>query len=227
MKKIIILLLFPFYTLGFITANAQSRYCKSYEDYLDGRWESLDTVYYKSHSKKRQVWLGGNDYTIHTGDKAMDKVIKKEAFAIMKDDTLFVNCRNLRFEKTRFGNGYTIATPMHDGGLLFVNRKIGREAQKEAAVSGFFVGAIGGAIGGAMVAANLVKQQYCYIVSNGANAKGRIAIRLIDDKVMHEIVKDNEELHFEYWSEKSESKRLLASHILPILEKAGLISPKQ
>ena len=219
MKKSLLITLLAFLPLIAIMVSSQCRYCNTYEDFLEGHWEQVDTVYFSSHSKKHQVWVGGNDFTLKAGDKAIDKILKKKAFAVMQGDELYVNCCNLRFEKTSFGKGYTKAIRMGENDLLLVNKMIGRDAQLNAAMTGFFFGAIGAAL----VAGDLAKQQVCYVISNGANKKGRITIQLIDDEYMHPIVQDDDQLHFEYWSEADRSKRIHASHVLPILEKAGLI----
>ena len=63
-----------------INVNGQCCYCNTYEDFLEGRWEKLDTVYCNSHSKSRQLWWGGNDFTLTTGDVATDRILKKDAF---------------------------------------------------------------------------------------------------------------------------------------------------
>ena len=39
---------------------------------------------------------------------------------------------------------------------------------------------------------------------------------------MNQMISGHEDLHEEYYSEKDVKKRLLANHIVPILEKAGL-----
>ena len=56
------------FSIAAIMANAQCKYCNSYEDYVEGRWQQLDTIYCKSHSKNHQVWVGGSDYTLTTGN---------------------------------------------------------------------------------------------------------------------------------------------------------------
>ena len=201
-----------------LAVNGQCQYCNSYEDFLEGRWEKLDTVYSNSHSKSRQLWWGGNDFTLTTGDKVTDNILKKSAFVVMQADTLYINCRNLRYKKTRFGNGYTKAMRIGQRSLLFVNRTIGRDAQTSQAMAGFMFGAIGGAI----AASSQMKQQVCYVISYGADSKGRIAIRLIDDSLMDEMIANRDDLHDEYYAEEKLSKRLLATHVIPILEKAGL-----
>jgi hypothetical protein len=200
------------------TSNAQCQYCNTYEDFLAGRWQQLDTIYCDSHSKTRQIFWGGNDYTLSTGDKAIDKILKKDAFVVRQADTLYVNCRNLQYEKTRFGNGYTKAMRIGQRSLLFVNRIIGIDARNSATMSGLMFGALGGAI----TASQQVKQQVCYVISYGADNEGRIAIRLIDDGLMDQMIANRDDLHDEYYAEENTTKRLLAKHIIPILEKAGL-----
>ena len=218
MKKTVILAISAILLL-IGSVQAQCRYCGSYEDFVADRWQPLDSISFDHHSKSRQIWIGGNDYSLTSDDKATKRILKKEAFAVMKDDTLYVNCRNLRFEKTRFGGGYTKAVRIGRDSLLFVNRIIGKAAQMDAAMSGYFFGALGGGL----MAASQVKQQVCYLITGGANAKGKISISLIDDAFMHPIVKDDLDLHAKYYSEMEHSKRIRAVHILPILKQAGRI----
>ena len=86
MKKILVLFLMSLLMLTSVSLKAQCRYCKTYEDYVAGRWQSLDTIYFDQHSKSHQVWWGGSDFTLKTGDKALDKMLKKEVFAVMQAD---------------------------------------------------------------------------------------------------------------------------------------------
>ena len=219
MKKNLITFLL---TIISITANAQCKYCNTYEDFLADRWQELDTIYCDSHSKTRQLWWGGNDYKLTTGEKAIDKILKKKAFAVMRDDTLYVNCRNLRYENTRFGNGYTKAMRIGQRSLLFVNKIIGSEAQGNVMRSQFLFGVIGSMI----TASEQMEQQVCYVISFGANNNGEISIRLIDDRLVEQMITDahHYDLYDEFYAEKDPEKRLLAKHVIPILEKAGLFS---
>ena len=114
-----------------VPVNGQCKYCNNYEDFLAGRWTKMDTVYAVHHSKGRQFWGGGNDYTLKTDNRSMNEKLKKEVLVVMQADTLFLNCRNLNYEKTYFGNGYTRAMRIGERSLLFVNKLIGRNAQSE------------------------------------------------------------------------------------------------
>lgn len=201
-----------------MASSGQCRFCYSYEDFVEDRWEPLDTVFLVQHSKNHQVWWGGNDFTLSTGDSKTDKILKKEAFAVMQADTMYVNCRSLRFEKTRFGNGYAKAMRIGNRSILFVNKLIGKDAMASQQMSALMFGAIGAAIS----AKKYVKQQVCYVISYGADEKGHISIRLIDDALMEQMVEGHDELRDDYYSETDEKERRMATHIVPILEKAGL-----
>ena len=207
------------FSIAAIMANAQCKYCNSYEDYVEGRWQQLDTIYCKSHSKNHQVWVGGSDFTLTTGNKATDKILKNDAFAVMQGDTLYVNFRNLRYEKARFGNGYAKARCIGRDSLVVVSRINGSEAQE--------MGNLGYAFGitGAYISSKKqVQQQVCYLISHGADNKGHIAIRLMDNSLMDKMLANRKDLYDEYHTEKNISKRLLATHVLPILEKGGFFS---
>lgn len=216
MQKAFIILLF---SIVAIMADAQCRFCNSYEDYVEGRWQKLDTIYNKSHSKNHQIWVGGSDFTMTTGNKATDKILKNDAFAVMLGDSLYVNCRNLRYEKYAFGNGYTKARVIGRDSLVIVNRINGSEAQ-EMGNGGYSSGLVGAYIS----SKKQVQQQVCYLISQGADNKGRIAIRLMDNSLMDKMFANRKDLYDEYHAEKNISKRLLATHVLPILEKSGFFS---
>lgn len=212
-----------FLTVLFLNVNtlrAQCAYCNSFEDLMDNRWVQVDTIYNEVRSKNKQFWWGGNDYKFTTGDKETDKILKKDAFAVKRNDTLYVNCRNLTIEKARFGNGYAKAKRMGKHSLLFVNKINGVSTQRKAMTAGLVFGVVGSAI----AAKNQIDQQVCYIISSGTKRGGDIRVRLINDALMDMIVANDENLKREYYSEEDREDRHLASHVIPILEKAGVFS---
>jgi len=137
----------------------------------------------------------------------------------MDDDTLYLNTRSLRYEKTQFENGYTKAIRVGKNELMFVNMKIGKEAQTRMIAS-----MVMGTVASAINANSMMKQQVCYIISEGADTKGRIPIQLIDDDMVEKKISNNSDLLKEYYSEKDNDKRIRATHVIPILEKAGKIA---
>ncbi len=205
--------------------NAQCAYCNTFEDFMENKWIPLDTLINEEPSKNQQSQWDGNRYIFTTGNKATDKILKKKAFVVKRNDTLYVNCRNLIFSDVRFGNGYTQTKRIGKHSMLFVNQmNIGKA--KNSVAFGLMFGAIGGAIGGAIdvLASNPADRQVCYIISSGENRYGDINTRILNDEMMDMIMTDHEDLKNEYYSEKNKRKRLLASYIIPILKKAGLFN---
>lgn len=200
-----------------IMGSAQSKYCKSYEDFKADRWTEIDTVYLDGHSKSHQLWVGGNDYKLTTGNKELDEVIKKEALAVICKDTIYVNCRNLRFEKTGFGNGYTKGYRYDGNKLCIVNKKIGKAASGQMATGMAF-----GAIGGAIAASSQMKNQVCYLIESDVE-KGKVNILLMDDAFMDGLLKEHQELADQYHAVEKKKERQSAATIFPILQQLGLV----
>ena len=84
-----------------------------------------------------------------------------------------------------------------------------------------------GVFGSVAALQSQMKQQVCYVISDGADKKGRIAIRLIDDTLMEQMIIARSDLRQKYFSERDKAKRLLASHVLHILEESGLFEQYQ
>ena len=218
MKKLFLLLLVSFPPV--MEALAQYKVCYSQEDYVEGKWETVDTLYAVHHGKGHQLWWGGNDFTMKSGDKNLDKAIKKDVFAVMMYDSLYVNCRPLRYEKTRFGNGYTKGMPIGEHSILIVNRMIGKNAVNHAISMGFFFGIAGG-----MIAANEnMKQQVCYVISFGANEKGQVDIRLVDDQMIEMMLKGQDQLLRDYYAEEDADLRMLATVALEFSRRYSCIN---
>ena len=212
-------LMYVLFLLPALAVSAQCRYCMSFEDFMEGRWEPLDTVFVDSHSKSHQFWVGGGEVALTTGDKKTDKILKNESFAVKVGRKLFVNSHNLRYKKMKIGNGYYQAMTLGQHGIVFVNRTI--LAPKEMMERGAFYA---GAIGAMVISNELFKQQVCYLISDGADTKKHINISMIDEKMMNNLLGENAEAIEEYYSETDPSKRLLAAHILPVLKKLGLLT---
>ena len=217
MKRLFILSLICCVTMA-MAQSGQGRYCCTYQDFCNDKWESLDSISITQHSKRRQLWWGGNDYSLSSKDRATEKLLKKEAFVVMLGDSLYVNCRNLRYQKTAFGRGFTKAKRIGNRSILFVNMLIGKEIQKEQIKAS----AMFGLIGLISTGSEQMKQQVCYVISNGAREKGLIEVRLVNDDLIRQMLKGQGPLLAEYYLEDDDNLRIHASRVLPILEKAGL-----
>ena len=222
MKRLII---YVFAALVSITISAQGRYkyCKSYEDFIDDHWEKLDTVYCKKNRRNQKFWWEGNDYNLTTGNKDLDNILKKEAFIVMLADTAFLNLHNIKHDKLSICRAFTKAKRFNEHGLIFTHPIINKKILQEMTSAGFMLGTIGRL----SVTADYADKIVCYVISSGADKKGNIDTRMIDDEMIDEmmdknIIKDGK-LYLEYLSEGKKVKRMLAPHIIPILEKAGLL----
>lgn len=200
-------------------AAAQCGYCKTFGDLLADRWEHLDTINVDKHSSRHQFWVGGNDFSLSTGNTLTDDMLKKDAFAVMQGKKLYVNSRRLRYQKTRFTKGFTRAMRMGRDTLIIANQTIGSAANGRAIAGSMF-----GAVGGALVASNNMRRRVCYIICGTQDKKGNVEIEMVDDALMEKLLKDHPALREEYYSEPERSLRILASHIVPILKKAGLLA---
>ena len=50
-------------------ALSQCRYCNSYEDFVNDKWQPLDTLYSKKHGNSYVFLWGVGGYKLTTGDK--------------------------------------------------------------------------------------------------------------------------------------------------------------
>ena len=163
--------------------------------------------------------VGGSDYRAMSKKKDVNKAIKN-AFVIAQGDSMFVNCRHLRYQKTMFGKGYAKAWKIGTRSVLFVNMLIGKEVQNEQTMAAILFGTIGAI----SVTNKNRKNQVCYVISDGADEKGKIQIRLVDDELIKQMLDEQApSLMKEYYAESDDMKRIAAAHVIPILMKSGLI----
>lgn len=208
--------------LTIYSASAKNKYCETYEDFLADRWIDIPTVSCYGRSQTAKFWLGGSAYWLNTGDSDIDEILRKKAFAVMKDSCLLINTHLMKFEGELLGNGYTEAVRIGQRKLLFVSTPSGG---KNKVGNAWFWGGITAA---AVVQANQMKNPVCYIVNKGAfDKKGHIDVKIVDDAQMSALLLNHDDLYKEYLSEEKESKRIRASHILPILIKAGIIPEEE
>lgn len=215
-------------------ASCKCGYAVTFQDFVQGKWVPLDTVYCKKHSKGHKIMWGSSDYKLTSNNKEVDKVLKQRAFAVTDGNAIYLNCRNLRYKNLRFGKGYSKAACIDEHDLLFTNAMLVDTWSKMRGTTAVMGGAFGGAaigamIGGGIAAKNQLKNQVCYIISSSADDKGRYDVKLIDDHMMDKLLlnRDLTKLHDIYYSEKDKAKRMAASRIIPILEKADIIEPEE
>lgn len=219
--------------LAGLGVSGQCRYCRTYEDFLQNKWEPLDTVFCKEQSKGHAFMWGYSNIMLKTGDKDFDKRINYSVFAVMQGKTLYVNNYNLRFEKSRFGKGFCKAARIGENDLLFANKLAGKEARENVSKAmdgpGVMFGLVGAGIAAGVTANKQLKNKVCYVLSPDADDKGSYDIKLLGDSMMDRLLlgRNLTNLHTAYYAEQDKAKRRLASRILPILMEAGIIKAEE
>ena len=180
------------------TSFAQSRYALSFSDYMDGKFTALENLTIESRSKSKRFW---------------NKLLKKDVKYIIHQDTLYVNCRQLRYQGCKFGSWYAPGFRFGTGRICFISTKIGKEQTSEAVTAGILFGAIGGAI----VASKQLKNKACYLI--GSDDK---EVKLITKNNMRTILLNYPEYSQEY-NALPEKEKESAAVIIEFLVKTNLL----
>lgn len=225
-------------------ALSQCGYCNSYEDFVNDKWQPLDTLYSKKHGNGYVFLWGVGGYKLTTGDKATDATVKK-SFAAMQGKTLFVNGHRLKCGKRSMGKGFCKAARINRYNIVFTSNimpadynssqmagamaaTIGAIAVQGGALGGAVAGLAGGIVGGTMSgvqATKTMKHPVCHIVAPSADDEKQTTIVPLDDHLMDKLLlsRNLTKLHEKYYAEQDKDKRMQASRVIPILEKAGII----
>ena len=149
------------------TPSVGMRYALSPDDFAADMWHDLGSYLETSErTSASQLWTGGGDLELTTGNKAYDKALKKEVFVVQDDTVLYVNLRRLRCEKMAFGNNYTRAWVMPDRTLVFSFYPIGRKVRQQMSVGAAF-GIVGSAVN-AGLRSRQMKHRLLYVLRPGA-----------------------------------------------------------
>ena len=180
---------------------------------MDGKFTALENLTIESRSQSKRFWNGGADFKPKTGDKKTDKLLKKEVKYIIHQDTLYVNCRQLRYEGCRFGSWYAPGFRFGTNKICFIGTKIGKKQISEAVAGGMLFGAIGGAI----VASKQLKNKVCYLIESDSKK-----VKLITKNNLRTILLNYPEYSQEY-NALPEEKKESAIIVIEYLIKAGLL----
>lgn len=232
MKKIA----FVFTMLCCLALSAQAgvaKYCMSYSDFVADNWKSVDELTQGRTNRACQIKDGQNQFRFKTGDKQADKVLKKEAFAVMYGDHLYVNCRNLRSNQVSLDiTGYTPA-------VRFDNDKVCVMAYKPnttlallslgADFAGCFVdnsiarAGIWAGSSAMWITGEMLSRRVCYLVDSDADAKGKTAVTRMNDQFMENLLCNDAPMLQKYMNGGNKHNRQSAANVLPILMEKGLV----
>lgn len=161
MKKVIYLFVLLFFTTA---ASAQDKMYVNLADLLSDEGEVLTTLNKTKRSKSQIALSPGADYEIYSaGNRELSKYLKKRAYAVRLNDTLYINCKQLKYKKYRFGNWYAQAE-LIKGHVYFQAQPLGQIASstlvpKEGSK-------LGGTVGDAINASNLNDKVF-YVINPG------------------------------------------------------------
>ena len=231
-KNVFVLALFCFVSM---MANAEvAKYCMSYEDFVADNWKSVDELTAGRTKQVCQIKSGDHGvFYFKTGDKQSDNVLKKEAFAVMYGQQLFVNCRNLRSGNAGLETSKYVQAVRYDKNklciLAFKTDGATAVAAFGTAAAGLFAGNTATRLGftSTSIALGIANESLsnlkCYVIDGSANGQGKTVVTRINDEFMAELLADDAPLLERYNAIKTKHNRQSAANILPILMEKGLV----
>lgn len=208
-----------------LTASAQdaglhyqhAKYCMSFADYQADWWTDVDNVAKVTRSFGKVKWSGGTAIRFESTDKELSKLLKSQAFALMMNDTLYVNLRNMKHAGAKWGSGYALAYPFdHNKQLLFLERYVSTGQNMKVALGTFTAGIIGG-----FAMANTInwKGKECFLIESD-----NPETTYIGSEKMQELLKDKPDLLKRYSAFQTKKEQRDAYNIMPLLIEARLVS---
>ena len=201
-----------------VTEPMTASFCMSFSDYKNNNWIVIENVVRRTRSMSAKIWSGGGDYVFEAESDEQTRLLKKKAFAVMYNDTVYISLRGLRHGGARFGGGYDKAIKCKDGSLLFAEKYISR-ITNYMQLRGIDFSAIDRAS-----EESQLQNRVWYIVSSDERK-----IECIDDKYAKRLLAGRKELLDEYshFNKKQDSsggeEKYNAARMLPFLKKIGIL----
>ena len=179
---------------------AQTRYCLSYEDFKNDKWVTLeDSV--KATMKNTN---GIKGLVFATGNKELDKLLKKEARFIVYRNTLFINNRKLKGKGISLGKNYTPALRYGKDSICIA----GPRGLKGGKAALYFTGT------SVIVAPTREDDPVCYIMKSDERK-----LPMITTEYMNQLLADKPQLKSLYEAEdkkKSETAEVVMKYLLKL-----------
>ena len=207
---------------GTVAAQAQVKYCMNYTEFAANQWEQADGISVEPINAAKRRIVQSSDFRISSTDKKLEKKFNKEVFAVMDGETLYVNCRNFRYQGTPFGPGYAYGFRYDGDKLIIANRKIGKGVLMVAGLTGVVPSAPGLIVAYGVTEIQLA-DKVCYLIDSEADKNGKTKIKYVDDQFMKEVLADKEEAKKQYDAAGDKYGRQSAANVIQTLLVAGLI----
>lgn len=183
-------------TLLSCRAYSQDMVYSSLQELLSDRGDTVTTLAKEKRTVSQIYLSGGADYQIYSTDNAgFTKYLKKRSFAVRCQDTLYINCKQVRYKKYRFGNWFAKAARVK-GHVFFVAQPLGQNASNSVVSKD--VPRLQGSVGDAISASGLVYDRVVYEIFPDGNVDfvGRDRMRQIlasDAKLLEDFLAQNSE----------------------------------
>ncbi len=218
-----------------LTAQAQTMFCNSYANYKANQWKPYADLIPEKEPDSIRVQYDGQDFTLKTSDKDVNKVIKHDVFMMQIDKQLFINQRFLRDEDGVIlpVNNYLRALPYKGNKLCVVSYHVTMGDVLDLVNIGLDIAllASGHTTWGSIFLAtdllltndDLMEHHILYLVDKEPNEKGKYVMTRINDAFMEQLLRDDPVTFEQYNGRQKKGDRQSAANILPILVKKGLI----
>lgn len=230
MKKFFVMMMVS--CLPMLMMAQPAKYCMTYSDYKTHNWNTIESLVNGRSEMIPQIKMDETDYKVKSGDKATDRILKKEVFAISFGKNLYVNCRNLRCKDIILDTQqYVQAYPYAGNKLLIAVYHINDGAFLlgfGANVASIFT-PLGTSIALQTASTALwlnrskLNSYRCYLIDTDANEKGRYPVTRIDDDYMTNLLSDDAHMLARYNAVSSKRDRQSASNVLAVLTEKGLV----
>jgi hypothetical protein len=230
MKKLVLMMMVS--CLPMLMMAQPAKYCMTYSDYKTHNWNTIESLVNGRSEMIPQIKMDETDYKVKSGDKATDRILKKEVFAISFGKNLYVNCRNLRCKDIILDTQqYVQAYPYAGNKLLIAVYHINDGAFLlgfGANVASIFT-PLGTSIALQTASTALwlnrskLNSYRCYLIDTDANEKGRYPVTRIDDDYMTNLLSDDAHMLARYNAVSSKRDRQSASNVLAVLTEKGLV----
>ena len=218
-----------------LTAQALTMFCNSYANYKANQWKPYADLIPEKEPDSIRVQYDGQDFTLKTSDKEVNKVIKHDVFMMQIDKQLFINQRFLRDEDGVIlpVNNYLRALPYKGNKLCVVSYHVTMGDVLDLVNIGLDIAllASGHTTWGSIFLAtdllltndDLMEHHILYLVDKEPNEKGKYVMTRINDAFMEQLLRDDPVTFEQYYGRQKKGDRQSAANILPILVKKGLI----
>ena len=230
MKKLVLMMMVS--CLPTMMMAQPAKYCMTYSDYKTHNWNTIESLVNGRSEMIPQIKMDESDIKVKSGDKEVDRILKKEVFAITFGKQLYVNCRNLRCKDIILDTqNYVQAYPYAGNKLLIAVYHINNGAflmGLGADVASVFT-PIGPSIALRSTSTALwlsrkkLDSHRCYLIDTDANEKGRYPVTRIDDDFMAKLLANDAHLLARYNAVSNKRDRQSASNVLAVLTEKGLV----